>query len=161
MSHGLGETHRMPKDRRQELELATLAAGALSGILAATPMSEGKPLDPGNVFSKDAAQRAWDWAVLMYRLRPNVAKVLAPGRRPCETLASTSASPGCGGTAARAGLGPAPLPEVDMGSREPRLLPMAVLANQLLVARAELLRVFGKPGALRVSLGLVGLRQAP
>jgi hypothetical protein len=72
----MGETHRMPKDQQQELELATLAAGALSGILAANALAEGKPLDPSNTAAKDAADRAWEWALLMYRHRPNIAKVL-------------------------------------------------------------------------------------
>ena len=78
MAHGLGETHRMPKDQQQEFELTTLAAAALSGLLAANPLSEGKPLDPSNAAAKDAADRAWQWALLMYRHRPNFAKVMAP-----------------------------------------------------------------------------------
>lgn len=77
MSHGMGETHRMPKDQQQELELATLAAAALSGLLAGNPVSDSKPLDPSNAAAKELAERAWQWAVLMYRARPAVSKVLA------------------------------------------------------------------------------------
>lgn len=76
MSHGLGETHRMPKDQQQEFELTTLAAAALTGLLAASPANEGKPLDPSNAVAKDVVERAWGWAILMYRMRPSVAKVL-------------------------------------------------------------------------------------
>lgn len=76
MSHGMGETHRMPKEQQQELELSTLAAAALSGILAASAAAESNPLDPSNAVAKDVAERAWGWALLMYRSRPNVAKVL-------------------------------------------------------------------------------------
>lgn len=76
MSHGMGETHRLPKDQQQELELATLAGAALTGILAATSAAEGKPLDPSNAIAKEITDRAWQWAVLMYRHRPSVSKVL-------------------------------------------------------------------------------------
>lgn len=76
MSHGMGETHRLPKDQQQELELSTLAGAALTGILAATSAAEGNPLDPSNAAARDIAERAWAWAILMYRSRPNVAKVL-------------------------------------------------------------------------------------
>ena len=76
MSHGMGETHRMPKDQQQEFELATLAAAALSGMLAGNPACDSKPLDPSNAVAKEIAERAWQWAVLMYRARPAVSKVL-------------------------------------------------------------------------------------
>jgi hypothetical protein len=72
----MGETHRMPKDQQQELELATLAAAALSGLLAGNPVSDSKPLDPSNAAAKELADRAWAWAVLMYRARPAVSRVL-------------------------------------------------------------------------------------
>jgi len=72
----MGETHRMPKDQQQELELATLAAAALSGLLAGNPLGDSKALDPSNAAAKELAERAWAWAVLMYRARPAVSKVL-------------------------------------------------------------------------------------
>lgn len=78
MAHGMGETHRMPKEQQQEFELTTLAAAALTGILAASSLAEGKPLEPSNQAAKDAVDRAWEWAVLMYRHKPNLAKTLAP-----------------------------------------------------------------------------------
>lgn len=76
MSHG--ESLRLVKEQLEELELTTLAAAALSGLLTGAPVSDTKPLDPTNVAAKDVAARAWEWALLMHRHKPNFAKVLSP-----------------------------------------------------------------------------------
>lgn len=78
MAHGMGETHRMPKDQEQEMELTTLAAAALTGLLTGAPVSDTKPLEPSNTAAKEVVERAWEWALLMYRRKPNLTKLLGP-----------------------------------------------------------------------------------